>query len=105
MKRRNSESDEIDTIDKRNQHNDMERQRRIGLKNLFEELKCQIPGLKDKERAPKVSILREAANLCRKFNREEEEKAALKKRQAKLYQRVSVLRTSLASQRSKYLEK
>lgn len=103
-RRRNSESDETDTIEKRNQHNDMERQRRIGLKNLFEELKRQLPGLKDKERAPKVSILREATNLCRRFNREEDEKEALKRRQAKLYNRVSVLRTSLAAQRSRYLD-
>lgn len=97
-------ADETDTIEKRNLHNDMERQRRIGLKNLFEELKYQIPSLKDKERAPKVSILREAANLCRKYQREEEEKKQLKNMQAKLYNRVSVLRTSLAAQRSKYME-
>lgn len=97
-------ADETDTIEKRNLHNDMERQRRIGLKNLFEELKYQIPSLKDKERAPKVSILREAANLCRKYQREEEEKKHLKNVQAKLYNRVSVLRTSLAAHRTKYLD-
>ena len=101
VKRQTSDSDETDTIEKRNLHNDMERQRRIGLKNLFEELKFQIPSLKDKERAPKVNILREAANLCRKYNREEEERIHLKKVQTKLYSRVSVLRTSLAAQRSR----
>lgn len=63
--------DEADTIEKRNLHNDMERQRRIGLKNLFEALKRQIPSIKDKDRAPKVNILREAAKLCEQFTREE----------------------------------
>ncbi|XP_030386554.1 myc protein [Scaptodrosophila lebanonensis] len=65
--------DEADTIEKRNLHNDMERQRRIGLKNLFEALKKQIPSIKDKERAPKVNILREAAKLCEQLTREEHE--------------------------------
>ncbi|KAH8343202.1 hypothetical protein KR059_006335, partial [Drosophila kikkawai] len=65
--------DEADTIEKRNQHNDMERQRRIGLKNLFEALKKQIPTIRDKERAPKVNILREAAKLCEQLTREEQE--------------------------------
>lgn len=60
-----------DTIEKRNLHNDMERQRRIGLKNLFEALKKQIPSIKDKERAPKVNILREAAKLCEALTRED----------------------------------
>ncbi|XP_055846499.1 myc protein [Episyrphus balteatus] len=64
--------DEVDTIEKRNLHNDMERQRRIGLKNLFEALKKQIPSIKDKERAPKVNILREAAKLCENLTREEQ---------------------------------
>lgn len=104
VKRSTSDTDETETIEKRNLHNNMERQRRIGLKNLFEELKRQIPNLKDKDRAPKVSILREAANLCRRFNKEEEEKIALRKIQAKLYNRVSVLRTSLAAQRSRYMD-
>jgi Myc proto-oncogene protein len=95
-KRQSSDSDEADTIEKRNLHNDMERQRRIGLKNLFEELKCQIPNIKDKERAPKVSILREAASLCNKLNREQEQINYLKKQQARLLQRVKILRMSLA---------
>ncbi|EDV45721.1 myc protein [Drosophila erecta] len=65
--------DEAETIEKRNQHNDMERQRRIGLKNLFEALKKQIPTIRDKERAPKVNILREAAKLCTQLTQEEHE--------------------------------
>lgn len=92
-------SEEQETLEKRNLHNDMERQRRIGLKNLFEELKRQIPNLREKERAPKVNILREAANLCNRLNREQEQLNALRKQQQRLYARVRQLRTSLHSQR------
>lgn len=82
IKRHYSVDETADTIEKRNLHNDMERQRRIGLKNLFEALKKQIPSIKDKERAPKVNILREAAKLCEALTREDqqllEQKAKLK---------------------------
>uniref|UniRef100_T1GNE0 BHLH domain-containing protein n=1 Tax=Megaselia scalaris TaxID=36166 RepID=T1GNE0_MEGSC len=70
-KQRHFSIDDIDSNEKRNLHNDMERQRRIGLKNLFEALKKQIPSIKDKERAPKVNILREAAKLCDQLTSEE----------------------------------
>ncbi|KAM8720504.1 hypothetical protein ACLKA7_006534 [Drosophila subpalustris] len=73
MLKRQFSLDEADTIEKRNLHNDMERQRRIGLKNLFEALKKQIPNIRDKERAPKVNILREAAKLCEQLTSEERE--------------------------------
>lgn len=71
-KQRHFSIDDIDSNEKRNLHNDMERQRRIGLKNLFEALKKQIPSIKDKERAPKVNILREAAKLCDQLSSEEQ---------------------------------
>lgn len=90
--------DEAETIEKRNLHNNMERQRRIGLKNLFEELKCQIPSLKDKERAPKVNILREAANYCMKLRRDEDLHAELTKKQNRLLTRVRNLKASMAAQ-------
>lgn len=92
--KRHFSMDEVDTIEKRNLHNDMERQRRIGLKNLFEALKKLIPSIKDKERAPKVNILREAAKLCENLTREEQHlsdhkellKEQLRKRQETLRQ-------------------
>ena len=90
--------DEADTIEKRNLHNNMERQRRIGLKNLFEELKCQIPSLKDKERAPKVNILREAASFCSKLRRDEDLYAELTKKHNRLMTRVRNLKSSIAAQ-------
>lgn len=92
MLKRQFSLDEADTIEKRNQHNDMERQRRIGLKNLFEALKKQIPTIRDKERAPKVNILREAAKLCEQLTSEERE-LSLKRQQlkAKLKQQQDLL--------------
>lgn len=78
LRRHFSLDESADTIEKRNLHNDMERQRRIGLKNLFEELKKQIPSIKDKERAPKVNILREAAKLCESLTRENQQLCDMK---------------------------
>lgn len=94
------ETDEIETIEKRNLHNDMERQRRIGLKNLFENLKDKIPSLREKDRAPKVNILREATILCSKLARDDNEYESLKKRQQRLVQRLKQLRTSMATMRA-----
>ncbi|CAO1379286.1 unnamed protein product, partial [Diamesa tonsa] len=97
------DTDEAETIEKRNLHNNMERQRRIGLKNLFEELKCQIPSLKDKERAPKVNILREAAAFCNKLKRDDDLHNELSKKQNRLMARVRSLKASIAtSQRKNY---
>uniref|UniRef100_A0A182MW74 BHLH domain-containing protein n=1 Tax=Anopheles culicifacies TaxID=139723 RepID=A0A182MW74_9DIPT len=92
-------AEELDTVEKRNLHNNLERQRRIGLKNLFEELKRQIPQLRDKDRAPKVNILREAASLCTRLNQEAEQVNELRQQQMKLYERLRYLRASMHSQR------
>lgn len=83
------------TMEKRNLHNDLERQRRVGLKNLFEELKVQLPSLRDKERAPKVSILREAAQLCTELSREQDTLFALRKQRDRLLQTAKMLKTQL----------
>ncbi|XP_035907760.1 uncharacterized protein LOC118510267 [Anopheles stephensi] len=91
-------AEELDTVEKRNLHNNLERQRRIGLKNLFEELKRQIPTLRDKDRAPKVNILREAAALCTRLIQEAEQVNELRQQQMKLYERVRYLRASIHSQ-------
>lgn len=95
--RRNiSDSDDADSQEKRNLHNDMERQRRIGLKNLFEELKATIPSIRDKERAPKVNILREATNLCLKLTRDAEQHQALVRQNARLQDKLKKLRAACA---------
>lgn len=98
-RRSNTDTDsetESPDIERRSIHNDMERLRRIGLKNLFDELKKQIPATRDKERAPKVVILREAASLCRKLHLEDIEREKLKKKQNQLMSKLKKLRTMLA---------
>ncbi|CAG9801945.1 unnamed protein product [Chironomus riparius] len=104
MSSRNKQIDqeELETIEKRNLHNNMERQRRIGLKNLFEQLKCHIPALKDKERAPKVNILREAATYCTKLRRDEDTYAELLKKHNRLLTRVRNLKASIAAQQRRH---
>lgn len=96
------DQEELETIEKRNLHNNMERQRRIGLKNLFEELKCHIPSLREKERAPKVNILREAAAHCTKLRREEEQYAELMKKHNRLLTRLRNLKASIGQQQRRH---
>lgn len=84
-------------LEKRSLHNDMERQRRIGLKNLFDQLKEQIPSIREKERAPKVVILREAACLCRRLRADDCERDALLRQQAKLKAKLTRLRMHFAA--------
>ncbi|XP_032520442.1 myc proto-oncogene protein [Danaus plexippus] len=103
--RSNTDTDseaESPEIERRSIHNDMERLRRIGLKNLFDELKKQIPATRDKERAPKVVILREAAALCRKLREEDLEREYLKKQQNKLMTKLKKMRTMLAARYRPY---
>ncbi|KAJ6638814.1 Myc protein [Pseudolycoriella hygida] len=99
VRRGTTDTDEMGTIERRNLHNNMERQRRIGLKKQFDYLKLQIPNLKDKERAPKVSILREAMLLCRRLTEDHRQQEALMVEQARLHKRVKALRKLLAQQR------
>lgn len=93
-----ADPDEAETIEKRNLHNNMERQRRIGLKNLFEDLKRQIPTLREKERAPKVNILREAASYCTKLRRDEELHNELARKNQRLMNKLRNLKASMAAQ-------
>lgn len=92
--------DEAETIEKRNLHNNMERQRRIGLKNLFEELKRQIPTLREKERAPKVNILREAAAYCTKLRRDDDLHNELTKKNQRLMTKLRNLKAQAAARRN-----
>ncbi|GBP32989.1 Myc protein [Eumeta japonica] len=91
---------DVPDLEKRSLHNDMERMRRIGLKNLFDQLKEQIPATRDKERAPKVVILREAASLCRRLQAEEREREALRRHQTRLLAKLKKLRSIHAAARS-----
>lgn len=88
---------EMESVERRNLHNDMERQRRIGLKNLFDNLKERIPSLRSKQRAPKVNILREATLLCTKLTQQSREHEQQLQRRHQLQQRLKFLREQMAA--------
>lgn len=99
----NSSESDTEPSEKRSLHNNMERQRRIDLRNAFEDLRKLVPEVLKKERAPKVVILREAAKYCDNLTyssmshtRQVED---LKRHQERLRNRVSMLRRSLAQKR------
>jgi len=74
--------------DKRNLHNNMERQRRIELKEFFEMLRKCVPETADNERASKVSILQKAEKYIKSLKQKSEllmpEIEMLRKKQAML---------------------
>lgn len=98
----NSDS-EPEPSEKRSMHNNMERQRRIDLRNAFEDLRMLVPEVSCKEKAAKVAILREAAQYCSKLGiisaNMIKQKVELKRQQERLRARVSQLRRSLAAKR------
>ncbi|RZF45278.1 hypothetical protein LSTR_LSTR015240 [Laodelphax striatellus] len=89
--------------DRRRLHNNMERMRRVDLRNSFEDLRGLVPSLMNKDRAPKVLILQDAANYCTELKIQSKQLStevnALKKEQERLRSTVSVLRRSLAAYR------
>lgn len=97
-----SSDDEPDT-EKRSLHNNMERQRRIELRNAFEELRVLVPEVEAKEKAPKVAILRQAAVYCDMLTEIGQVTLArvteMKKRQERLRAKLSQLRRNLAMTR------
>lgn len=94
---------EPEPSEKRNMHNNMERQRRIDLRNAFEDLRMLVPEVSCKEKAAKVAILREAAQYCYQLGNLStnmmRQKVELKRQQERLRTRVSQLRKSLAAKR------
>ncbi|XP_059491332.1 uncharacterized protein LOC132205946 [Neocloeon triangulifer] len=98
-----SSSDSEERSGKRTMHNTMERQRRVDLRNAFESLRKFIPELLNSEKAPKVTILREASNYCMALQEEEASQERIKrqllKRQAALRQRLADARRHVASAR------
>lgn len=97
-----SSDDEPDT-EKRSMHNNMERQRRVELRQAFEMLRLLVPALCDKEKAPKVAILRQSASYCDKLGQldldHKQTISDLRKDQDRLRARLSQLRRSAAMQR------
>lgn len=98
--RRQQPTGEVESVERRNLHNDMERQRRIGLKNLFDNLKERVSSLRAKQRAPKVNILREATILCNKLTQQSREHEQQMQRRTQLQQRLKTLREQLAARNS-----
>ncbi|XP_046587207.1 myc protein [Neodiprion lecontei] len=97
---RSSSDDEPDT-EKRSLHNNMERQRRIELRNAFEDLRVLVPEVQMKEKAPKVVILRQAAVYCNKLTETDRTNtdavSDLKSRQDRLRSKLSQLRRNFAA--------
>ncbi|KAK0161821.1 hypothetical protein PV327_008233 [Microctonus hyperodae] len=95
--------DEEPDNDKRNLHNNMERQRRIELRHAFDDLRRLVPEIEAKEKAPKVAILQQAAEYCERLKRTYDEnvliEAAELKRQKKRLARIHLLRVTLANMR------
>ncbi|XP_044016543.1 putative uncharacterized protein DDB_G0282133 isoform X2 [Aphidius gifuensis] len=93
-------SDDEPETDKRNLHNNMERQRRIELKDSFEFLRRLVPDLIEIDKAPKVKILNTAANYCEKltvrYNELDYQKRELVKTQLRLKETVSKLRRTMS---------
>lgn len=60
-------SSDSEDVEKRKEHNDLERKRRNDLKSSFQMLRKQVPDLQNNDRAPKVLILRKAAEHIRQL--------------------------------------
>lgn len=94
--RNSSDSEEYCETGKRTQHNVLERKRRTDLKMSFFRLRDAVPELEGQERAPKVVILRKAANYIHHLNsdhkRYEREMDELKAKKEKLKRTLAKLR-------------
>lgn len=103
MTRPTSSDSEMESTERRSLHNNLERQRRIDLRNAFEELRVLLPDTADNEKAAKVAILNSGAQFCNELELCERrllmEKVALRKHQERLREEVSRLRRSLAMRR------
>lgn len=88
---------ESDDEQRRASHNVLERKRRDDLKYSFQVLRGQIPELKDNQRAPKVTILRKAAEYIKQIREEDEDMQTRmdkeKRRESKLLQRLAYLKS------------
>lgn len=98
-----SSDSEPDSCEKRSLHNNMERQRRVDLRNAFEDLRVVVPELSNNARAAKVVILKEASHFCRQLTYDskslQQESVALERERERLLARVSYLRKQVACMR------
>ncbi|KAK3910371.1 Myc protein [Frankliniella fusca] len=98
-----SSDSEPDSCEKRSLHNNMERQRRVDLRNAFEDLRVVVPVLNSNPRAAKVVILKEASMYCQQLTDDadnlQHESKVLERERERLLARVSYLRKQVASMR------
>ena len=98
-----SESVQDVSCEKRNQHNNMERLRRIDLRDSINQLRKMVPDLTKNERAAKVMVLKEAVKYIRSLENMEKkyriEKANLTTKQVALQAKVRSLRVGNAKHR------
>ncbi|XP_018350445.1 PREDICTED: myb-like protein P [Trachymyrmex septentrionalis] len=57
--------DSSEDTERRRLHNDMERQRRVNMKQSYEHLRMEVPAVADNDRASKVSILKQGATFIK----------------------------------------
>ncbi|CAL4070128.1 unnamed protein product [Meganyctiphanes norvegica] len=84
-RRRGSPRSDSDDPEKRQMHNSLERLRRVDLRNAFEEVRQLVPELQDRDKAPKVEILKKAADFC-KFVTKQDQHMAQERERLKRYQ-------------------
>ena len=94
--RNQSDSDDFCEGGKRTQHNVLERKRRNDLKYSFFTLRDNVPDLNDKDKAPKVLILKKAADHILELRRQD---AQLTKELTVVRDRHEALRKKLSSLR------
>uniref|UniRef100_A0A146KJA0 N-myc proto-oncogene protein n=1 Tax=Lygus hesperus TaxID=30085 RepID=A0A146KJA0_LYGHE len=94
-------SDSEPDSERRSIHNNMERMRRIDLRNAFDDLKGLLPSLVDAQRAPKVAILKDATSYLHELRQKErtlsQHVTKLRSHQEELRSTLSRLRKTLAA--------
>ena len=102
-KRRRALEDGEDSSERRHQHNDMERRRRVAMRDAISKLRKLVPAVADNKRAAKVLILNEAATFCQSLSAVDERlsrvQAELSRRQKELSARLRELRVQNAKLR------
>lgn len=97
--RSSSDSEDCSDGTKRSQHNILERKRRNDLKSSFHILRDNIPELSSQERAPKVVILRKAADYITQLKKSSQllqaEQERLRLRREQLKQKLKLLQRHL----------
>ena len=89
-------SSDNEDVDRRRNHNFLERKRRNDLRSRFMALRDQVPGLVESAKTPKVAILTQATEYLDQLHQREkqqsQEKKRLKGRQQQLLRRLVDLR-------------